>query len=190
MTDEIDRGLKPIDRFSSSIIPFHLYSELIKGKQTALLIYTGFIAYLISGYPYQLILFDAVLLLFGLFFAVSGSTLFNMYIDLDIDAIMPRTKCRALPTGKIGEKVVLWHGIVFTSFGILLTGLINILTMIIVFLGFFFNVVIYSLLLKRKTPLSILFGGIAGGLPAVAGRTAIYNRIDFVTVLFLIFILS
>jgi protoheme IX farnesyltransferase len=129
---------------SQSFIPFSLYGELIKGKQTFLLCYTALFAYLASGYPDNLSFIITISLLIGLFFAVSGSTLFNMYIDRDIDAIMDRTKGRALPSGKIKPKVVLWHGFVFTSFGILLIGVINILTMFIVFLGFFFDVVVYA----------------------------------------------
>jgi protoheme IX farnesyltransferase len=62
--------------------------------------------------------------------------------------------------------------------------------MLIVFLGFFFDVVVYSLLLKRKTRFSIIFGGVAGGLPALAGRTAAVNAIDVAGLLFLLFVLS
>ncbi|MHA2090859.1 MAG: UbiA family prenyltransferase [Candidatus Kariarchaeaceae archaeon] len=175
---------------SQSFIPFSLYGELIKGKQTFLLCFTGLFAYLASGYPDNLSFLIAISLLIGLFFAVSGSTLFNMYIDRDIDAIMDRTKGRALPSGKIKPKVVLWHGFVFTSFGILLIGVINMLTMFIVFLGFFFDVIVYSLLLKRRTRFSIIFGGVAGGLPALAGRTAAVNEIDLVGLFFLLFVLS
>jgi protoheme IX farnesyltransferase len=85
---------------------------------------------------------------------------------------------------------VLKHGFLFTTAGILAVGLFtNLVTMVVVFLGFFFDVVVYSLLLKRRTRVSIIFGGVAGGLPAVAGRTAVIGYIDFAGILMGAFVL-
>ncbi len=170
-------------------IPFELYGELIKGKQTFLLMFTALFTYLISGYPNKYDLGNAFTLIFGLFFAIAGSTLLNMYIDRDIDQIMERTKDRALPSGRISPKSVLWHGIVFSVFGVIVTMFVNRLTGLVVFGGLFFDVVVYSILLKRKTKWSIIFGGISGGMPALAGRTAVINQVDIVGILFLLFIL-
>lgn len=174
---------------SYSSLSFSLYGNLIKSKQTFLLIYTTIFAYLISAWPVEFLPFDFLLIIVGVFLAVSGSTLLNMYIDRDIDALMERTKDRPLPSGKIPPSTVLKHGILFTTAGILLVGVINILTMIVVFFGFFFDVVVYSLLLKRRTRFSIIFGGIAGGLPAVAGRTAVVGIIDLAAILMWLFVL-
>jgi len=114
-----------------------------------------------------------------------------MYFDRDIDAIMERTKNRPLPKGEVSTTVVLINGIVLTLLGLILAFLtLNLLTTVVIFFGFFFDVVIYTLLLKRRTKFSIIFGGIAGGLPAMAGRTAIIGRVDIVGLLFLLFILA
>ncbi|UCG03804.1 MAG: protoheme IX farnesyltransferase [Candidatus Heimdallarchaeota archaeon] len=167
-----------------------LYSELIKSKQTFLLLYTAIFAYLISSWNTNFELYHFILFLVGLFFAVSGSTLLNMYIDRDIDALMERTKDRPLPSKRIPPSTVLKHGVLFTVAGILAVGIFtNLITMFIVFLGFFFDVVVYSLLLKRRTRLSIIFGGIAGGLPAVAGRVAVIGYIDIAAILMGAFVL-
>ncbi|MFX0012955.1 MAG: protoheme IX farnesyltransferase [Promethearchaeota archaeon] len=169
---------------------FSTYGELIKSKQTFLLLYTAIFSYLISAWNVGFVLLHFIWLVVGLFFAVSGSTLLNMYVDRDIDALMERTKNRPLPSGRVPPATVLKHGILFTTAGILTIGIfINIITMIIVFLGFFFDVVIYSLLLKRRTRVSIIFGGIAGGLPAIAGRTAVIGSIDLVALLMGLFVL-
>lgn len=171
-------------------LSFSLYGELIKSKQTFLLLYTGIFTYIISVWGTGIVLTDFIWLILGLFFAISGSTLLNMYVDRDIDALMERTKDRPLPSRRIPPSTVLKHGILFTTAGILAIGVfINLITMIVVFLGFFFDVVIYSLLLKRRTRLSIIFGGIAGGLPAVAGRTAAIGTIDMVAILMGLFVL-
>ena len=168
-----------------------LYGELIKSKQTFLLAYTTGFAYLMSAWPVGIdpILFFWVIL--GLVLAISGSTMLNMYIDRDIDARMVRTNERPLPKGLITPRKVLVHGLVWTTVGILICGLfINLLTMIVVFFGFFFDVIVYSVLLKRRTKFSILFGGIAGGLPALAGRTTVINLIDPVGVFMALFVIT
>ncbi|MCG3218770.1 MAG: UbiA family prenyltransferase, partial [Candidatus Heimdallarchaeota archaeon] len=86
---------------------------------------------------------------------------------------------------------VLLHGLLFTSVGIIASGiLINTVTMRLIFAGAFFDVVIYSLILKRRTRFSILFGGIAGGLPAMAGRTAFTGEVDFITLMFGLFVIA
>ncbi|MFW9780288.1 MAG: protoheme IX farnesyltransferase [Candidatus Heimdallarchaeota archaeon] len=170
---------------------FSLYGELIKAKQTFLLMYTVAFAFLISAWPIGIILADFFWLLVGLFLAISGSTMLNMYIDRDIDATMGRTRGRPLPSNRIRPSTVLFHGLAFSTAGILVTGVfINPLTMTMVFLGCFFDVVIYSLWLKRRTRFSIIFGGIAGGLPAIAGRTAVTGALDIIGLLLGLFVLS
>ena len=175
---------------SHTFIPFFLYGELIKSKQTFLLVYTTFFAYLVSAWTIGINFTIFAWLMVGVFFAVSGSTLLNMYIDRDIDALMERTKDRALPSGKVPAKTVLKHGILFVTGGVLAIGFfVNFLTMIVVFLGAFFDVVVYSILLKRRTRFSIIFGGIAGGLPALAGQTAATGYIDLSGILMALFVI-
>ena len=170
-----------------------LFGELIKGKQTILLVYTGVFSYLITvaSLAIEINWFNLLHLAISLYLAVSGTTVLNMYIDRDIDAIMERTKDRPLPSGKVTASTVLIVGTVLTVAGILLAFLtLNWLSALIVFLGFFFDVVVYSILLKRRTKWSIIFGGIAGGLPAWAGRVAITGSLDWIGFLLLIFILA
>ena len=172
-------------------LSFSTYGELIKSKQTFLLLYTAIFTYLISAWQIQVFsLLSFIWFTICLFFAISGSTLLNMYVDRDIDALMERTKDRPLPSRRIPPSTVLKHGFFFTTAGILAVGIfVNILTMVVVFLGFFFDVVVYSLLLKRRTRLSIIFGGVAGGLPAIAGRTAVIGAIDIPAILVGLFVL-
>jgi len=171
-------------------LPINVYFELIKTKQTFLLIYTGVLTYLISSWK-DVSLFTLSWLIISLFFSISGSTLLNMYIDQDIDRKMERTKNRALASGKIAEETVLGHGIVFTISGIMSAVMfLNVLTGLVILLGAFFDVIIYSYWLKRRTRFSILFGGIAGALPAVAGRTSAINKVDSLAIMFGVFILA
>jgi len=188
MSDEETTTVAQISETSavsaSSFLSLSVLSELIKSKQTFLLLYTAVFAYLISAWCTTGIVLSTFLWLnVGLFLAISGSTLLNMFVDRDIDALMERTKDRPVPSGRIPSSTVLKHGILFTGVGIVSVGIfINFITMIAVFFGFFFDVVIYSLWLKRKTRYSIIFGGIAGGFPAIAGRAAAIGKIDLISI--------
>ncbi len=170
-----------------------LFGDLIKARQTVLLVYTGVLTYLITvtSEAVEINWFNLLHLAISLYLAVSGTTVLNMYIDRDIDAIMERTKDRPLPSGKVTASTVLIIGTVLTVAGIFLAFLtLNWLSALIIFFGFFFDVVIYTILLKRRTKFSIIFGGIAGGLPAWAGRVAISGNLDWIGFLLLIFILA
>jgi protoheme IX farnesyltransferase len=193
-TDELSITVQEYEQplaVSHSQLSFSLYGELIKSKQTFLLVYTAIFAYLISAWTTTGINLSQLLwVTVGLFFAISGSTLLNMVIDRDIDALMVRTKDRPIPSGRMPVSTALKHGLLFTLAGILSVGIfINIVTMFVVFLGFFFDVVVYSIWLKRRTKYSIIFGGIAGGLPAIAGRAAVIGTIDIVSITMALFVL-
>jgi protoheme IX farnesyltransferase len=54
---------------------------------------------------------------------------------------------------------------------------------LIVFAGLFFDVVIYTLWLKRRTCWSILWGGISGGMPILAGRAFGTGHLDSIGLL-------
>ena len=171
-----------------------IYSELIKWKQTLLLVYTAIFAYLISVRSIESASFellDCIFLFISMFFTISGTTILNMYIDHDIDKLMERTKDRPVPSGKISLKTVLINGIIITLIGLVIAFIfLDWLTTLIIFLGFFFDLVVYSIWLKRRTKFSILFGGVAGGLPAMAGRVLAIQTIDNISFYFMFFILT
>jgi len=50
----------------------------------------------------------------------------------------------------------------------------------VVFLGLFFDVVVYTIWLKRKSAWSIIFGGVSGGMPILAGRVLGTGQIDWI----------
>ena len=180
------------DETSNSSLSISLFFELIKAKQTGLLVYTAIFSYLISSWTeIGIVLSKLLWASIGLFFAVSGSTLLNMVVDSDIDALMERTKSRPIPSGRITSSTALKHGILFSFTGILIVGIfLNVVTMIVVLGGLIFDVIIYSMLLKRRTKYSIIFGGIAGGLPSIAGRAAATGTIDLISISLAFFVLS
>jgi protoheme IX farnesyltransferase len=103
-----------------------------------------------------------------------------MWYDRDIDAMMPRTCNRPLSTGKTKPHEALIFGIGFSITGIIWAISIDMLYGAVVFAGLFFDVVIYTIWLKRRSAWSIIWGGIAGGMPVLAGRTLGTGQIDWI----------
>jgi protoheme IX farnesyltransferase len=106
-----------------------------------------------------------------------------MYVDRDIDARMPRTIERPLPTGVVSPMETLAFGSLISLLGIGWAFALDLLFGLVVFAGLFFHVVVYTMWLKRKTPFSVMPGGIAGGVPVLAGRVLGTGAIDLVGVL-------
>jgi len=161
---------------------FAAYIALTKPKQTALLLATGIGAYVLTASP----VVDWARMGAGmasLALAVSGCTVLNMVLDRDIDAMMGRTSERPLPGGEIDVRVATVFGMTMSLVGVGLAALLSPLFWAVVGCGFFFDLIIYTMWLKRRTPLSILFGGISGGMPALAGRVLVLGRIDAVGLL-------
>jgi protoheme IX farnesyltransferase len=147
----------------------------------------GFI--LASGTKIEYTLLFATLL--GLSLVIASGCVFNNYIDRDIDALMERTKKRALVRGTISIAHALFFGTVLgiVGFGILLACTNNI-TFFTSCIGFFVYVVLYSLWLKRTSVHSALIGSISGAVPIVVGYLAVRGVVDLgAVILFLILML-
>lgn len=155
------------------------YLPLIKSLQTGLLLITGLAGFMSSRCP--ILNISTLLGLSGsLFLSISGSTVINMWFDRDIDAKMKRTCWRPLPSGKIAPRDALGFGLLISFLGVSWSIVIDPLYGIVVFSGLFFDVVIYTILLKRHTSWSIVWGGISGAMPVLAGRVLGYGSIDWV----------
>ncbi len=155
---------------------------LVKSLQTGLLLVTGLAGYMSGRCP--VLTWQTLLGLAGsLFLAISGSTVINMVYDRDIDARMKRTCGRPLPAGLVTPREALLLGLVLSVTGVAWAAALSLGYALVVFAGWFFDVVIYTIWLKRRTPYSIIFGGIAGGMPVLAGRTLAVGGIDAVGLL-------
>src|SRR3990172_3588965 len=155
------------------------YWTLTKPLQSGLLLATGLAGYMSSRCPIFNI--GTLLSLAGsLFLAIAGSTVLNMWWDRDIDAKMGRTKKSPTSAGMVSSGEVLRLGLVMSVLGIGWAVYIDALYGLLVFSGFFFDVVIYSMWLKRRTAWSILWGGVSGAMPILAGRVLGLGWIDWV----------
>jgi protoheme IX farnesyltransferase len=154
-----------------------LYWPLIKSLQTGLLVSTGLAGYMSARCPIFNLPTMAGLFV-SLLASISGSTILNMWWDRDIDAKMGRTQNRPLASGKVGPNEALWVGLALSLFGVGLAIALDPLYGLVIFAGLFFDVVIYTIWLKRRTCWSIVWGGVAGGMPILAGRALALGEID------------
>lgn len=124
----------------------------------------------------------------GLSLVVASGCVFNNYIDRDIDALMERTKERALVKGTITPRSALIYGSVLAILGLgALVFYTNLLTTGMAVLGLFVYVVVYSLWLKRSSVHGTIVGSISGAMPPVVGYLAVSGSIDLgVVILFFI----
>jgi protoheme IX farnesyltransferase len=157
------------------------YLPLIKSLQTGLLLITGLAGFSSAKCPY--INFKTLLALTGsLFLAISGSTVLNMWYDRDLDAKMERTVCRPLPSEHVTPGEALFLGLSLSVLGVGWSLLLDPFYGLVVFAGLFFDVIVYTILLKRRTAWSIIWGGVAGGMPILAGRVLGVGHVDWVGV--------
>jgi protoheme IX farnesyltransferase len=167
------------DQNPSLKLKIRLYWSLVKGMQTGLLMATGLAGYMSARCP--VVSWPTLLGLVGsLFLAIGGSTILNMWYDRDVDAKMERACRRPLPSGRINPTEALVVGFVLAIAGVSLALVVDPLYGVIVFAGLFIDVVVYTVWLKRITAWSIVFGGLAGGMPVLAGRSLGLGAVDWV----------
>jgi len=155
------------------------YWSMIKSLQTGLLLSTGLAGYMSARCP--VMHWPALLSQAGsLFLAISGSTVLNMWYDRDLDAKMQRTAHRPLPAGRLSPKAALRFGLLLSILGVGWALIIDGLFCAIVFAGLFFDVIVYTIWLKRRTAWSVVWGGISGGMPILAGRALGVGQIDWI----------
>lgn len=166
---------------------FRLYWPLIKSLQTGLLLSTGLAGYMSAHTPTDL----GVLLglTASLFLAISGSTILNMWYDRDIDTVMNRTHNRPLAAGKVTRQEALRLGLILSLAGVGWAATMDALYGLVVFAGLFFDVVVYTIWLKRCTCWSIVWGGVSGGMPILAGRVLAEGQVDLIGLLLMMAVL-
>jgi protoheme IX farnesyltransferase len=118
--------------------------------------------------------------------AAGGAGALNHFLDRDLDALMPRTARRPLPSGRIRHGwhvVALGSGLVILAVSVALWRL-HPLVGLHVFLGAFTYVVVYTIWLKRRTWLNVVIGGLAGSFAVMAGGSLARPELCLPPVLF------
>ncbi|MEO8330998.1 MAG: heme o synthase [Gallionella sp.] len=100
---------------------------------------------------------------------------FNQYSERDIDAKMTRTKSRPFVSGffQHGPKWLVIIGLLLLVAVAAAAFMLNAMTALNIFLGAFTYAIVYTVWLKRRTWLNIVFGGLAGSFAVLAGAAAV-----------------
>ena len=112
--------------------------------------------------------------------AAGSANALNMYIDRDIDAEMKRTGHRPLVTGEVSPRGALIFGLALGVLAVIaLATTVNVLSAVLALAAILLYVVGYTMILKRRTPQNIVWGGVAGCLPTLIGWSAVTNSLGW-----------
>jgi len=175
-------------RVTSLRASVNAYVGLMKPHVTVLLLGTTLAAMAVAGMPSLPVVLATLL---GGALAAGSANALNCYWDRDIDQVMSRTRSRALPSHKVGEKQALLFGLTLGIASFLLLSLVvNLLAALLALSAILFYVGVYTMWLKRTTPQNIVIGGAAGAVPVLVGWAASTGTLSLAAVwMFLIIFL-
>ncbi len=147
------------------------YIELMKPRVMSLVVFTAFVGLLIAPGHLHPVIGLTALICIAVGAGAAGAL--NMWYDADIDALMARTAARPIPGGRLAPGEALAFGLTLAVGSVVVLGLlVNLIAAALLAGTIAFYVIIYTMWLKRRTPLNIVIGGAAGALPPMIGWAA------------------
>jgi heme o synthase len=148
------------------------YVALCKPRIVELLLITAVPTLFLARHGLPSLLVTLVVVLGGALAAGSANAL-NCYIDRDIDEIMRRTSSRPLVRHTVSPRSALVFGLLLGVVSVTLFAVAtNLLAAGLTLGAIVYYVVIYTMLLKRHTSQSTLWGGVCGAAPVVIAWAA------------------
>ena len=152
---------------------------LTKPRVNTLIVFCAVIGMFLAvpeGLPNAFTVFAATV---GIACVAGAAAAMNCLIEQHIDARMTRTRARPLPRGALSSGEALVFATVLGSCGLLvLHQAVNPLTMWLTLATFVGYAVIYTVLLKPRTPQNIVIGGASGAMPPVLGWAAVSGEVS------------
>jgi heme o synthase len=165
------------DHTLPTTVPAHVaatwrdYIDLLKPRVMSLVVLTAVTGLVCARAPMHPVL--AVVAILCIALGAGGSAALNMGYDGDIDALMRRTRGRAVPAGRIQRSDAMGLGVALSLFSVTIMGLaVNVLSAALLAFTILFYSVVYTRWLKRRTVQNIVIGGLAGALPPLVGWAA------------------
>ena len=116
--------------------------------------------------------------------AAGSAHAFNQVLERDIDAVMRRTRRRPVAISVISPRAAALFAAALLAFAIvLMLAFVNPLAAALTVVANVFYVVVYTVLLKRRTSQNIVWGGVAGCLPTLIGWAAVTGSLAWPPVL-------
>jgi protoheme IX farnesyltransferase len=129
-------------------------------------------------------LLDAAVVVLGGALAAGSANALNCYIDRDIDQVMRRTRGRPLARHTVSPRAALVFGTVLGVVSVgLFAALANLLAAALTLGAILYYVVVYTMLLKRRTSQSTLWGGICGAAPVLIAWASVRDSLSWPAVL-------
>lgn len=154
------------------------YLALCKPKVVSLIVFTAVVGMFLATpgmVPLQPLLFGTL----GIALASASAAAINHVVDYKIDSIMARTRRRPLPRGYVNTQGAIAFSFILGALSMfILAQFVNLLTAVLTLVSLIGYGFVYSLYLKRATPLNIVIGGAAGAAPPVLGWTAVTGSLD------------
>ncbi len=157
----------------------HAFFALTKPRVNTLIVFCAVIGMFLAvpeGLPAPGLVLAATC---GIACVAGAAAAMNCLIEQHIDARMARTRGRPLPSGEIAPGDALAFAGMLGGFGLsLLYEAVNPLTMWLTLATFAGYAVVYTVLLKPRTPQNIVIGGAAGAMPPVLGWAAVTGEVS------------
>ena len=148
------------------------YFQLLKPRVMSLVVFTAFTGLVIA--PVKMDPFLAFVSVLCIALGAGSAGALNMALEGTTDALMRRTRLRPVASGRISKNDAMTFGGVLAFLSVMTMGLAldNWLAAGLLALTIVYYVVLYTMILKRRTPQNIVIGGAAGAFPPVIGWAA------------------
>ena len=115
----------------------------------------------------------------GIAMVATSAAALNCLVEQKLDTMMTRTRWRPLPMGDVTPVQAFAYVVLVGGAGLLLLNLsTNRLTTWLTLVTFLGYAVLYTLVLKPRTPQNIVIGGASGAMPPVLGWTAVTGEVS------------
>jgi heme o synthase len=153
------------------------YYELTKPRMNFLVVVTTLVGFYMAAAEHGI---DWVLLIntvLGTALTAAGAATLNQYLERDADRLMPRTRNRPLPSGRIAPVEALAFGAGLSFAGVAhLTFAVNAITALLGAITLASYLFVYTPL-KRVTSLNTVVGAVPGAIPPMMGVTAVHGAV-------------
>jgi protoheme IX farnesyltransferase len=153
------------------------FYALTKPRVVQLIVFCALIGMLLAepGLPNLALLGAATV---GIWLVAGAAAAFNCIVEQHIDRRMARTAWRPTAKGQLTNTQTLWFsGLLCAAGSALLYFWVNPLTMWLTFATFVGYAVIYTVVLKPRTPQNIVIGGASGAMPPLLGWAAMTGEV-------------
>ena len=111
--------------------------------------------------------------------AAAGSNLINQGLEADIDSVMRRTRTRPVASCQVGAIAAVATGLVLVAVAVAVLAVsTNLLAALLTLAASAVYVLVYTVVLKRRSWNNIVIGGAAGAFPPLIGVAAVSGKVD------------